>query len=71
MCVVLIEVTIDFHKLKRKVHESRAESLKTLLNYKKLQICNLTTIELDREKKFKNKTCSSYFLHSASMLFSV
>lgn len=46
MCVVLIEVTIDFHKLKRKVQESWAESLKILLNYKKLQISNLTTIEL-------------------------
>ena len=45
----------DFHKLKRKVHESRAESLKTLLNYKKLQICNLTTTELDREKNLRTK----------------
>ena len=55
MCVVLIEFTIDFHKLKRKVHESRAESLKTLLNYKKLEICNLTTTELDREKNLRTK----------------
>lgn len=55
MCVVLIEVTIDFHKLKSKVRGSRAESPKILLNYKKLQICNLTTIELDREKILRTK----------------
>lgn len=45
MCAVLIEATIDIHKLKRKVQENCAKTLKILINYKKLEIPSLRTTE--------------------------